>query len=103
MTARRSITARQMGRKGGRARWQGVSPEERSRLVPHNGGGSGGRPRKYPVCPRYGAHRFTNDRCPCGYVRVTCAKTKNPKPAVQSSAPVLVAPKRPIPPPIVIH
>lgn len=98
------MNARQMGRKGGRARWQGVSPEERAELVPHNGGGH--RPRRYPPCPRYKnhAHRFTNDRCPCGYVRVTCAKNPNPKPAVQSSAPALVAPKRPqIPPPIVIH
>lgn len=100
------MNARQMGRKGGRKRWENVSAEERAKLVPHNGGGH--RPRRYPPCPRYRAHRFTNDRCPCGYVRVTCAKTKspNPKPAVQSSAPALktVAPKRPqIPPPIVIH
>jgi hypothetical protein len=29
----------------------------------------GGKPRQYPRCPRYPAHRFTNDRCPCGYHR----------------------------------
>ena len=26
--------------------------------------------RKYPPCPRYGTHIFTNDRCPCGFARV---------------------------------
>jgi hypothetical protein len=31
----------------------------------------GGRPRKYPRCPRYGSHRFDPKtfRCPCGYRR----------------------------------
>lgn len=30
----------------------------------------GGRPRKYPVCPRYHAHRFSpKNHCPCGYTR----------------------------------
>lgn len=46
-------------------RWKGISKKKRSALVPHNGG----RKRVYPQCPRYPAHRFTNDRCPCGYER----------------------------------
>lgn len=31
----------------------------------------GGRPSKYPKCPKYRSHRFSNgsDRCACGYVR----------------------------------
>jgi len=49
----------------GRKRWEGIPEKERSKLVPRNGG----RPRQYPRCPRYSAHRFTNDRCPCGYHR----------------------------------
>jgi hypothetical protein len=28
-----------------------------------------GRKRIYPQCRRYKAHRFTNDRCPCGFTR----------------------------------
>ena len=32
-------------------------------------GKMGGRPRRYPKCPRYGAHRFVDDRCPCGFKR----------------------------------
>jgi ribosomal protein L37E len=30
-----------------------------------------GRPRQFPVCERYGAHRFSpkTKRCPCGYQR----------------------------------
>ena len=46
-------------------RWRGIPEADRSALVPRNGG----RPRQYPKCPRYSAHRFTNDRCPCGYER----------------------------------
>lgn len=46
-------------------RWSRCPPEERSKHVGH----TGGRQRIYPQCPRYRAHRFTNDRCPCGYVR----------------------------------
>ena len=49
--------------------WDGLSPEERSERVPK----TGGRPRRYPQCPRYAAHRFTNNRCPCGYIRATDA------------------------------
>src|SRR5207244_1575459 len=31
----------------------------------------GGRPRQFPPCPRYGAHRFSpkTQRCPCGFQR----------------------------------
>jgi ribbon-helix-helix CopG family protein len=31
----------------------------------------GGRPRQYPPCNRYGAHRFSpkTNRCPCGFQR----------------------------------
>lgn len=53
-------------------RWKGTTEKQRSKMVPHNGG----RPRTYPVCPRYNnkAHRFTDDRCPCGYQRKTTKK-----------------------------
>jgi hypothetical protein len=49
----------------GKKRWRGIPKALRSQLVPRNGG----RKRIYPQCPRYSAHRFTNDRCPCGYHR----------------------------------
>lgn len=49
----------------GRKRWEGIPKAKRSAMVPRNGG----RPRQYPRCPRYKAHRFTNNRCPCGYTR----------------------------------
>jgi len=49
----------------GKRRWKGIPEEEIKRLVPRNGG----RKRIYPQCVRYKAHRFTNDRCPCGYRR----------------------------------
>jgi hypothetical protein len=31
----------------------------------------GGRPRQFPPCNRYGAHRFSpkTNRCPCGFQR----------------------------------
>jgi hypothetical protein len=32
---------------------------------------SQGRPRQYKVCGKYGAHRFVNDRCPCGETRTS--------------------------------
>jgi hypothetical protein len=48
-----------------RSRWRKIPKKQRSAMVPRNGG----RPRVYPQCPRYSAHRFTNDRCPCGYTR----------------------------------
>src|ERR1700757_3371819 len=50
-----------------RQRWARVPISERSAQVPR----SGGRPRKYPKCPRYGSHRFspTTGRCPCGFYR----------------------------------
>ena len=46
-------------------RWKGTTHAERKQMVPR----TGGRPRTYPQCPRYKAHRFVNDRCPCGYER----------------------------------
>ena len=53
-----------------RHRWAKVPKSERrqTRATFHD---SGGRPRKYPKCPRYGSHRFspTTGRCPCGFHR----------------------------------
>jgi hypothetical protein len=46
-------------------RWNKIPKKLRSAMVPRNGG----RPRKYPQCVRYKAHRFVDDRCPCGFVR----------------------------------
>jgi hypothetical protein len=52
-------------------RWAKIPVSERSNFVPR----SGGRPRKYPECPRYGSrygsHRFSprTGRCPCGFTR----------------------------------
>ncbi len=50
-----------------RRRWSKVPKNERAKQVPR----SGGRPRKYPKCPRYGSHRFSpgTGRCPCGFSR----------------------------------
>src|SRR5712671_7500070 len=50
-----------------RQRWAKVPVNERSKQVPR----SGGRPRTYPNCPRYGSHRFSprTGRCPCGFTR----------------------------------
>jgi len=47
-------------------RWSKIAPEDRGKLMPHTG-----KPRIYPKCPRYKnqSHRFTDNRCPCGYVR----------------------------------
>lgn len=57
-----------------RSRWARIPKAERSRYVPR----TGGRPRKYPRCRRYGSHRFspTTDRCPCGYIRPKSPATK---------------------------
>jgi len=62
-----------IGRKGGE------SCSDRKVAAVQQNGLSGGRPRRYPPCPRYapprynGHHRFghgkMHDRCPCGYVR----------------------------------
>jgi hypothetical protein len=47
-------------------RWSKVPTKRRSAMVGRNGG----RPRQYPPCPRYSAHRFSKSgRCPCGYTR----------------------------------
>jgi len=48
-------------------RWDKIPKKKRAAMVPRNGG----RPRIYPKCPRYKAHRFSNDRCPCGYSRAS--------------------------------
>jgi hypothetical protein len=45
-------------------RWSSISKKQRAKLVPRNGG----RPRKYPKCPRYRSHVFSSaGRCPCGF------------------------------------
>jgi hypothetical protein len=51
-----------------RSRWARIPKAERSRYVPR----TGGRPREYPHCRRYGSHRFSpkTGRCPCGYNRL---------------------------------
>jgi hypothetical protein len=67
-----SLTPSQLGNLSWRKR-------RKRKIVPRNGG----RPRIYPPCPRYSAHRFAKsfvqisetvkelrERCPCGYVRV---------------------------------
>lgn len=43
----------------------------RKTLAVRENGKLGGRPRTYPRCERYGAHRFNKKtgRCPCGYTR----------------------------------
>jgi hypothetical protein len=41
-----------------RKRWQDIPRVLRPMFVPRNGG-----------CPRYKAHGFVNDRCPCGFTR----------------------------------
>jgi len=48
-------------------RWAKIPVSERAKQVPR----TGGRPRKYPQCPRYGSHRFSpkTGRCPCGFSR----------------------------------
>lgn len=48
-----------------KSRWARIPKSERAQHVPRNGG----RKRIYPQCPRYKAHRFVNDRCPCGFTR----------------------------------
>jgi hypothetical protein len=56
-----------LGRLGGQAR-----SKAKTKAVRANGA-LGGRPRKYPACPRYPSksHRFNpgSNRCACGYVR----------------------------------
>ncbi len=54
------------------SRWARIPKAERVKLVPRNGG----RKRKYQQCPRYKAHRFVNDRCPCGFVRKDKSRKK---------------------------
>ena len=46
-----------------RLRWKRVKQEGKP------AGKHFGRPRVYPQCIRYKAHRFRDNRCPCGYVR----------------------------------
>jgi len=56
--------AQAMGRVGGSAKSKAKAQAAR------RNGKSGGRPREFPPCPRYGAHRFSpkTRRCPCGFV-----------------------------------
>jgi hypothetical protein len=52
----------------GRARWIGISKEERSRLA--NRGGA--RPKVYALCPLTGSrHRFKARVCKCGQQQLT--------------------------------
>lgn len=51
------------------ARLLGSIRSRRKARSSRQNGKQGGRPRTYPQCPRYHAHRFRNDRCPCGYLR----------------------------------
>jgi hypothetical protein len=46
-------------------RWRRIPKHERAQHVPR----SGGRPRKYPQCPRYRAHLFNpkTGTCTCGF------------------------------------
>jgi hypothetical protein len=55
-----------IGTKGGKSR-----SKAKVQAARNNGKVAGGRPRTYPKCPRYSAHRFTQNRCPCGYVRAS--------------------------------
>jgi hypothetical protein len=50
-----------------------------------------GRPRLYPPCERYGAHRFSpkTGRCPCGYERPGSASRA--KDRADASKPVRIA------------
>lgn len=48
----------------------GKIKSRRKTLAVRENGKKGGRPRTYPRCERYGAHRFSKKgRCPCGYTR----------------------------------
>ena len=57
--------ARAMGKLGGARRTEAKAAASREN------GAHGGRPRQFPRCPKYGAHRFSpkTGRCPCGYQR----------------------------------
>jgi hypothetical protein len=57
-----------IGKAGGEAK-----SDAKAKAVRKNGK-LGGRPRRFPRCRRYPAHRFTKRpdgemRCPCGFVR----------------------------------
>jgi hypothetical protein len=58
-----SKAAAELGRRGGLATTKAKVKASRSN------GKLGGRPAKYPKCPKYSAHRFRNDLCPCGFRR----------------------------------
>ena len=49
----------------------GLVKSKAKRKAAQANGELGGRPRKFPRCPRYGSHRFDPKtlRCPCGYRR----------------------------------
>jgi hypothetical protein len=57
--------ARAMGKVGG------LSTSTAKAEAVRENGKMGGRPRQFPPCPRYKAHRFSQKtgRCPCGYQR----------------------------------
>jgi hypothetical protein len=55
---------------GGKSR--SLAKKRASRENGKLGGSLGGRPRTYPKCPRYSAHRFgPAGKCPCGFVRAS--------------------------------
>lgn len=61
MSQKKNPHAVALGRRGGKANKGIPKPKSAANLkFP---------PRKYPQCPRYKAHRFRQDRCPCGFVR----------------------------------
>jgi len=64
-----SKAAAELGRRGGEI---GGKATTKAKVQAAKANGKlGGRPRQYPKCKRYGAHRFspTTQRCPCGFVR----------------------------------
>jgi len=60
-----------------KARWASIPKKDRAQFVPK----TGGRPRKYPPCPKYPGHVFSpkTGKCPCGYKPRTKTPTKKEK------------------------
>lgn len=55
-----------------KSRWDKLSPEERSAIVPR----TGRRPRLYPPCTKKKYHRWKNGTCRfCGMARETAPET----------------------------
>ena len=67
--------AAELGRRGGLVGGKSRSPAKQAAAAEN--GQSGGRPREFRRCVRYGSHRFDpkSQRCPCGFRRET-AKLK---------------------------